>query len=153
MKLCASNKRHLSLLKSQTSATFRQLLWRSGFTDFSMRGLENIARYLHVTPRTIRRWLHSDKPSKQAISLLEIKQTTIRKSDLWDNFVFRDNYLITPEGFRLDVQALRCYSVYMQLIHAVVENVDYSNIPQAVKAEKLMLEMVANGQFDRTDDV
>jgi len=128
--------------------TFKQLLWRSGFTDLSQKGKHRIAKYLKVSKPTVDRWLKLNKPSKQAIELLEIKRVNLRQSVDWDGFVFRENYLVTPDGYRLDMPHLRHYGMYMHLLFAVLEDESYKQIPRVRHIEQHILKLVANGGFE-----
>lgn len=127
--------------------SFKQMLWRSGFTDISVAGKQRIAKYLHVTPRTINRWLETDKPSKQAIELLNVKKVNLRQSISWEGFVFRDDYLVTPDGSRLTANELRVHSLYMQLMRAVLDNQDKNKNNEIIRIKQNITQLVTSLNF------
>lgn len=111
----------------ESKETFEQLLWRSGFTDVSRKGKERIAAYLKVSVRTIERWIKHNNPTEMAKELLAVKRTNLRQSTTWDGFIFREDYLVTPDGSRLTGQDLRMYGFFIQFVFTVCDEVEYES--------------------------
>ncbi|WP_368389589.1 DUF3653 domain-containing protein [Thalassotalea sp. 1_MG-2023] len=75
-----------------------------------------IAKNLGVTVRCIEKWIVNDKPNKQAIKLLKQRQITLRKSSCWKGFRFSDDYLITPNGYKIKASELLAFGLYKQMM-------------------------------------
>ena len=93
---------------------FRNMLWKSGFTDTSLKGQQEIADYFSVTTRTIREWLRTNKvPQSQLDKLTDMTKTL---NDEWSNFKIKGNKLFTPNGYSYTTKELESLAIEIELI-------------------------------------
>lgn len=101
---------------SKKQGYFYQLLWKSGFTDTSEKGLLSIGNYFERSPRTIRRWINDDCAPNWAIEKLNNRSKLT--SDKWNGFHFSHDELVTPNGYRYTPKQLESLSASLDLIKA-----------------------------------
>ncbi|WP_448568908.1 DUF3653 domain-containing protein [Thalassotalea ganghwensis] len=97
---------------------FKNLLWKCGFTDTSTKGNEDIAKYLCVSPRTIRRWIKTNKPSKQAVKILNDRERML--NNYWENFRILNDKIMTPNGYRYSAQELKTLCIEIERIKSQI---------------------------------
>lgn len=102
--------------------SFRQLLWKSGFSDQSMKGIKEISEFLLVSERTIQRWMQNDRPSKQAISMLKNKENHL--NDFWRNYKIKKDSIILPSGYSYTTNELEGLAIEVEKIKAFYNRKD-----------------------------
>ena len=80
--------------------TFKDLLFRAGFMNFGKLNRKAATEFLHVTERTLDRWIKEDCPCQRAVDLLNVRiNGTILIRSEWDGFyICREGRLVTPRG-------------------------------------------------------
>jgi hypothetical protein len=92
----------------------QKLLCKNGFSDLSMKGLEEIADYFDVTSRTIRNWIKEDRAPKQAIKKLENKSKHLNEH--WKGFIIENDKITTPNGYRYSANEIKAISLKLALL-------------------------------------
>ncbi|WP_462154548.1 hypothetical protein [Pseudoalteromonas piscicida] len=84
--------------------TFNDLLFRAGFMNFGNINKKEASKYLHVTPRTLNRWIKDDNPCPRAVDLLKVRIDGIMCiREEWKDFsIDRESRLVTPRGAKYD---------------------------------------------------
>lgn len=87
---------------------FKTLLFRAGFMNFGKLDRKGATAFLHVTERTLDRWILNNTPCPRAVDLLTARiEGTVSTKEQWKDFkICRDGYLWTPRGHRYDADYL-----------------------------------------------
>lgn len=87
---------------------FSELLFKAGFMNFGKLQRKNICKFLHITERTLDRWISKNSPCPRAVQMLKGKiEGVISLDEKWNGFfICRDGYLWTPRGLRLEPEYL-----------------------------------------------
>lgn len=101
----------------KTHESFRNILWKAGFTDQSVKGLTEVAEYLHVTLPTIYRWIKYNRPSKQALNMLENRDKNLGK--YWNGFLIKQDRICTPNGYEYSTTELQKLALEIERLKAL----------------------------------
>mgnify|MGYP000633632953 CR=1 FL=1 len=101
----------------KTEESFRNILWKAGFIDQSVKGLTEVANYLHVTLPTIYRWIKYNRPSKQALNMLSNRDRNLDKN--WDGFKINKNKIRTPNGYEYSTTELQKLALEIERLKAL----------------------------------
>lgn len=88
--------------------TFKDLLFKAGFMNFGKLKRKEICEFLHITERTLDRWISKNNACPRAVHMLKNKICgSVSLNKKWDGFfICRDGYLWTPRGLRLEPEYL-----------------------------------------------
>ena len=68
---------------------FKTLLFRAGFMNFGKLDRKQACTFLHVTERTLDRWIMNNKPCPRAVDLLTARiEGTVSTKEQWKDFRF-----------------------------------------------------------------
>lgn len=95
---------------------FRQQLIKAGFHRFGLIDHKAATSFLHVSSRTLERWIADDKPCPRALALLDARLNGwIPQTDVWQGFyIDNDGNLNTPDGKRYPANYLRKVWIFQQ---------------------------------------
>lgn len=101
----------------KTQESFKNILWKAGFTDQSVKGLTEVANYLHVTLPTIYRWIKYNRPSKQALNMLANRDRNLGTH--WDGFLINQDKISTPNGYEYSTKELQKLALEIERLKAL----------------------------------
>lgn len=101
----------------KTQESFKNILWKAGFTDQSVKGLNKAAEFLHVSQSTIYRWTKNNRPSAQAINMLNNRDRNLDKH--WDGFKINKNRIRTPNGYEYSTTELQKLALEIERLKAL----------------------------------